>query len=104
MLSFLIARDTMHQQQWLAVIEELGGWEQQLPIPNSTPTAHEATEHSYYFLNTSLDEPTPQGRWTAGPSLDGRSEFSVREKVEPLGQKPTLGKAKPHSGAQSEQT
>ena len=25
MLSFLIARDTMHQQQWLAVIEELGG-------------------------------------------------------------------------------
>jgi Mn-containing catalase len=23
MLSFLIARDTMHQQQWLAVIEEL---------------------------------------------------------------------------------
>ena len=104
MLSFLIARDTMHQQQWLAVIEELGGWENQLPIPNSTPTEHEATEHSYYFLNTSLDEPTPQGRWTAGPSLDGRSEFSVREKVEPLGQKPTLGKAKPHSGAQTEQT
>jgi hypothetical protein len=25
MLHFLIARDTMHQQQWLAVIEELGG-------------------------------------------------------------------------------
>src|SRR3712207_4077186 len=25
MLQFLIARDTMHQQQWLAVIEELGG-------------------------------------------------------------------------------
>jgi Mn-containing catalase len=24
MLSFLLARDTMHQQQWLAVIEELG--------------------------------------------------------------------------------
>jgi Mn-containing catalase len=25
MLSFLIARDTMHQQQWMAAIEELGG-------------------------------------------------------------------------------
>jgi Mn-containing catalase len=25
MLSFLIARDTMHQQQWLVVLEELGG-------------------------------------------------------------------------------
>jgi Manganese containing catalase len=34
-LSFLIARDTMHQQQWLAVIEELGGLEKSLPIPNS---------------------------------------------------------------------
>ena len=101
MLSFLIARDTMHQQQWLAVIEELGGWEKQLPIPDATPEDHEAREHSYYFLNTSLDEPTPVGRWTSGRSLDGRANFSVREKVDPLGQKPTLGKAKPKSGAQS---
>lgn len=103
MLSFLIARDTMHQQQWLAVIEELGGMEAQLPIPNSTPTEHEATAHSYYFLNTSIDEPTPQGRWTSGPSLDGRSEFRVEEDVKPLGQKPSLGKARPDSGAQNEQ-
>lgn len=103
MLSFLIARDTMHQQQWLAVIEELGGMEAQLPIPNSTPQEHEATAHSYYFLNTSLDEATPEGRWTSGPSLDGRSEFSVVEKVDPLGQKPSLGKARPDSAAQTEQ-
>jgi Mn-containing catalase len=103
MLSFLIARDTMHQQQWLAVIEELGGMEANYPIPNSTPTEHEATEHSYYFLNTSLDEPTPQGRWTSGPSFDGRAEFSVRDKPEPLGQKPDLGKARPNSGAQKQQ-
>lgn len=103
MLSFLIARDTMHQQQWLAVIEELGGWEATMPIPNSTPQEHEATEHSYYFLNTSLDEPTPEGRWTSGPSLDGRSEFSKRDKPDPLGQKPSLGKARPHSGTQTEQ-
>ncbi|GGL64555.1 manganese catalase family protein [Wenxinia marina] len=103
MLSFLIARDTMHQQQWLAVIEELGGWEAALPIPNATPQEHEATEHSYYFLNTSLDEPTPEGRWTRGPSLDGRGTFRVQEKPDPLGQKPDLGKAKPGSGAQSEQ-
>ncbi|EKE45642.1 manganese-containing catalase [Oceaniovalibus guishaninsula JLT2003] len=103
MLSFLIARDTMHQQQWLAVIEELGGMEANFPIPNATPPEHEATEHSYYFLNTSLDEPTPQGRWMHGPSFDGRSEFSARDKPEPLGQKPDLGKARPHSGAQKQQ-
>ncbi|WP_424934590.1 manganese catalase family protein [Amaricoccus macauensis] len=103
MLSFLIARDTMHQQQWLAVIEELGGWESALPVPNATPEAHEATEHSYYFLNTSLDEPTPEGRWTSGPSLDGRGEFSKRENPAPLGQKPSLGKARPHSATQAAQ-
>jgi Mn-containing catalase len=74
-----------------------------MPIPNSTPQEHEATEHSYYFLNTSLDEPTLEGRWTSGPSLDGRSEFSKRDKPDPLGQKPSLGKARPHSGTQTEQ-
>ena len=39
MLHFLIARDTMHQQQWRAVIEELGGVEGALPVPNSFPQA-----------------------------------------------------------------
>ena len=103
MLSFLIARDTMHQQQWLAVIEELGGMQAALPIPNSAPPEHENQKHSYYFLNTSLDEPTPQGRWTSGPSLDGRAEYYALEKVEPLGQKPELGKARSKSAAQTEQ-
>jgi len=46
MLKFLIARDTMHQQQWLAALEELGA-EKNLPIPNSFPrrrsTASSAT-------------------------------------------------------------
>ncbi|WP_029029566.1 manganese catalase family protein [Salinarimonas rosea] len=102
MLSFLIARDTMHQQQWLAVIEELGGFAGTLPIPNSTPTSHEATEHSYVFLNTSLDKEAPQGRWTSGPSLDGRGQFGMRP-AEPMGQEPSLGKARPDSGAQKEQ-
>lgn len=37
MLSFLIARDTMHQNQWLAVIEELGGMKGVHPIPKQLP-------------------------------------------------------------------
>ncbi len=40
MLKYLIARDVMHQQQWLAVIEELGGYHAQLPIPNSFDHSH----------------------------------------------------------------
>ena len=104
MLSFLIARDTMHQQQWLAVIEELGGIQATLPIPNSTPQSHEATEHSHYFLNTSIDEPTPQGVWTnGGQTLDGRGTFTARDKAEPEGQVPDLGRARRKSGAQTEQ-
>ncbi|WP_447894208.1 MULTISPECIES: manganese catalase family protein [unclassified Vreelandella] len=102
-LSFLIARDTYHQQQWLAIIEELGGMEAQLPIPNSTPEEHEATEHSYYYLNTLLDKDAPKGRWGEGPSLDGRSQYSIKNTPEPLGQEPSLGGAKPNSGAQTEQ-
>lgn len=102
-LSFLIARDTYHQQQWLAVIEELGGMEAQLPIPNSTPENHEAMQHSYYYLNTLLDKEAPAGRWAQGPSLDGRSDFSVKNQPEPEGQEAKLGAAKPLSGAQEEQ-
>lgn len=104
MLSFLIARDTFHQQQWMAVIEDLGGIEQAMPIPNSTPKAHEAREHSYYFLNTSLDTPTPEGVWTnGGPTMDGEGTFTARDKAEPEGQKPDLGFARAKSGAQIEQ-
>jgi Mn-containing catalase len=104
MLSFLIARDTMHQQQWLAAIEEMGGIAAVVPIPNSTPEEHEAMEHSYYFLNTSVDEPTPEGVWTnGGPAMDGRGTYTAKDKVAPEGQMPDLGRARPKSGAQKQQ-
>ncbi|MFH8134446.1 manganese catalase family protein [Pantoea osteomyelitidis] len=102
-LSFLIARDTMHQQQWLAVIEDMGGLSASLPIPNSFPQSEEAQEHSYYCLNTSLDKPLPQGRWCQGPAFDGVGEFTAKEQPDILGEEPNLGYARPGSGAQSEQ-
>ena len=71
MLSFLIARDTMHQQQWL--------------------------------LNHFVDGLRPaEGRWSQGPSLDGRGEFSLADTV-PLGEEPVLSPPEPDSGAQAEQ-
>lgn len=103
MLSFLIARDTMHQQQRLAVIEEMGGMGASLPIPNSTPENHEAMQHSYYYLNTLMDKSAPEGRWSQETSFDGRGEFWVKQQPEPEGQEASLGKAGPYSGAQSEQ-
>ncbi|QLF68949.1 manganese catalase family protein [Peteryoungia desertarenae] len=103
MLSYLIARDTMHQNQWLAALEELGGHKEVFPIPNSFPQDQENQEFSYSYLGFQADgsEP-PQGRWTEGQSIDGKGEFSSAP-MEPLGQRPDLGRAKPHSGAQNEQ-
>jgi len=102
MLSFLIARDTMHQQQWLAVIEELGG-PASLPIPNSFDQRQEKQEFSYVFLGTDRDgTPPPAGRYTEGTSLDGRGQFTARQNA-PLGEEPVLGPPRPDSGAQLEQ-
>jgi Mn-containing catalase len=102
MLSYLIARDTMHQQQWLAVIEDLG--KDALPIPNSFDRTKEAKEFSYVFMGTERDGATLQpGRYCEGPSLDGQGEFSFRGGFEPLGEEPVLGPARPDSGAQVEQ-
>ena len=99
MLSFLIARDTMHQQQWLAVIEDLGGMQADAADPELDPARARKPEALLLLpQHLPLDEPTPQGRWTSGPSLDGRAEFHVVETVEPLGQKPSLGKAREKSG------
>lgn len=103
MLSYLIARDTMHQNQWLAVLEELGGASSVFPIPNSFPQEEEKQEFSYAFLGFQQDGSDPvSGRWSEGQSIDGKDQFSTAA-MRPLGEKPNLGTAKPNSGAQAEQ-
>jgi Mn-containing catalase len=103
MLSFLIARDTMHQQQWLAAIEDMGGLASALPIPNSFPQEQEQSAFSYAFVNTlTSDVAVPEGRWSAGSSLDGKGTFSAVP-AEPLGEEPVLAEPPPDSGAQAEQ-
>jgi len=105
MLSFLIGRDTMHQNQWLAVIEELGGMEGVHPIPNTFPQAEEFKDLNYSFVSTSLDTEPPSyagARWTTGTSIDGKGQFNV-VKAEPLGEEPKLGPPAPEGFAQKEQ-
>ena len=102
MLSFLIARDSMHQNQWMAVLEELGGASGAFPIPNSFPQAGEEREFSYRFVATAVDGSYPEGRWTQGESIDGHGQFELFQH-KPLGQEPVLGPAPPTSGAQAEQ-
>lgn len=108
MLSFLIARDTMHQNQWLAVIEELGGLKAVHPIPNSFPQEEENGKFAYSFLSTNIatdvngEGASSQGRWSSGESMDGKGQFSF-EKAMPFGEKPDLGKPAPEGFAQKEQ-
>jgi len=80
LLAFLLARDTMHQNQWLAAIEELkaDGLEQ-LPVPSNFPQGHETTEVSYQYLNFSDGADAANGRWASGPTPDGNGEFSYHD-------------------------
>ena len=99
----MIARDTMHQQQWLAVIEELGGWKQQLPVPNTFPQSKEKEEWSYVFLNSNVDGSINlNGRFTEGPSLDGKGTYSIVQN-RPLGEEPSLAPGPSAAHAQKEQ-
>lgn len=103
MLSYLIARDTMHQNQWMAALEELGGAQGAFPIPNSFPQAEEQSEFSYAFLGFQADGSAPvDGRWSQGPSVDGKGQFTSQPTTA-MGQQPDLGPARTGSGAQSEQ-
>lgn len=103
MLAFLIARDTMHQNQWLAVLEEIGGLGGAHPIPNSFPQSEENQNVNYSFVSTYIGNDTTQGgRWTSGPSIDGKGEFRV-EKAQPLGGIPVLAPPDPRGHAQKEQ-
>ena len=103
MLAFLVARDTMHQNQWLAAWEELGGVEVH-PIPSDFPQADELQDVNYTFLTFGADEsiPQPQGRWSSGRSMDGKGTFTI-ERMQARGSMPDLGKASPGSAAQREQ-
>lgn len=92
MLSFLIARDTMHQNQWMAAIEELE--QKQKPIvPSTFPQELEKQQVSYSFMNFSKGEESSQGRWATGASIDQQSNFEYIANPEAMGQVPKLTQA-----------
>ncbi|WJL96282.1 manganese catalase family protein [Microbacterium sp. ET2] len=80
MLSFLLARDTMHQNQWLRAAAELReeGTED-LPVPINFPLSQEHRDVSYQYLNFSDGAAAADGSWAAGPTPDGKGEFSYHD-------------------------
>ena len=95
MLKFMLARDTMHQNQWIAAIAELEreGLES-TPVPAAIE-AEEHTEYSYQFWNCSAGTESRQGSWAAGTSPDGKGEFTYVEDPQPLAGEPAPAKPAP---------
>jgi Mn-containing catalase len=87
MLSFLIARDTMHQNQWMAVLEEQK--DMGLPVPPDFPSSQEKEEFAYEYFVHSDGEVPDDARWTSGSSVDSKGRFGVRQ-AEPMGDVPKL--------------
>ncbi|WP_150307277.1 manganese catalase family protein [Planctomonas psychrotolerans] len=80
LLSFLIARDTMHQNQWIAAARELQEEKlEQLPVPSNFPQSKEYTKVSYEYINFSDGKAAAEGSWASGPTPDGNGEFSYRD-------------------------
>jgi Mn-containing catalase len=91
MLSFLIARDTMHQQQWLAAIEDLGTTN--VAAPEDVLDEGEYKQYAYSFFGHADAPMDPSARWLSGPSLDGKGEFKFADPAPALGQEPQLMQA-----------
>jgi len=101
MLSFLIARDTMHQQQWLAAIEEIG--DTHAAAPNDVEDEGDYRQYAYAFFGHADAPMEPDARWLAGPSLDGKGEFSFADPAPRLGREPELmyGPTTVHGGLEA---
>ena len=88
-LSFMIARDTMHQNQWLAAIEDLQSEGFEETVVPKIAYEYGKKENAYQFWNNSEGGQSAQGRWAKGPSMDGKGEFEYVANPQPLGPEPT---------------
>ena len=78
LLSFMIARDTMHQNQWLAACRELidEGYEA-LPVPSNFPLAQEDRSVAYEYQNFSDGELAGTGAGPAAPPRTARASSAT---------------------------
>ena len=85
MLSFNLARDIMHQNQWAAAIEELraDGLEEFI-VPGTMPLDRVRMDQAGTFWNCSAGTESSQGRWAQGPKFDGTGDFQYLADPAPL--------------------
>ncbi|RLP91921.1 manganese catalase family protein, partial [Micromonospora sp. CV4] len=93
----LLARDTMHQNMWLAAIEQLkqDGLED-MPVPDAFTDSKEFTkEFSYTYLDFSPGQDAAEGRWASGPTPDGKGEFTYDHSPRAHAPEPVLAPGDP---------
>ncbi|NKE60402.1 catalase [Lentzea sp. PSKA42] len=95
MLRFNLARDTAHQNMWLAAIEELQEDGLEGPISPSALFDEEYAEHAGTIWHNSDGPAGAEGGWASGTAPDGVREFSYVMQPEPLGGKGTAPKPDP---------
>jgi Mn-containing catalase len=95
MLRFNLARDTLHQNMWLAAIEELQEDGLEGAVAPSALFDEEYAEHASAIWHLSDGTAGDQGRWASGPAPDGMREFDYLHQPEPLGDKASAPKPDP---------
>ena len=89
--AYMIARDTMHQNQWIAAILELeADGIDQYPVPGLFAKDGVHADAQSQFWNLSEGTDSQAGRWASGPRPDGKGEFVYLADPQPLGPAPVL--------------
>lgn len=92
MLSFLLARDTMHQNQWIAAIKELEEKDGVI-VPASVPKEWEANEFSHQLINFLEGNDSEKINWIGKDAPDGNGKFEYVSKPTAHAEKPELNPA-----------
>ncbi|MUL42005.1 catalase [Streptomonospora sp. PA3] len=96
MLRFNLARDTVHQNQWLAAIEQLQEDGVEGPIAPDALFDEENQEHARTQWHLSDGAEADQGPWASGQAPDGRHSFEFMADPAPLGGKASAPAPQPH--------
>ncbi|OLF96104.1 manganese catalase family protein [Bacillus paralicheniformis] len=88
MLGFLLARDTMHQNQWIAAIKELEEKECVI-VPGTVSDENEKEDIAHTLYNFSDGEESAQVDWLKGKAPDG-AEFHYESGPVAYGEKTVL--------------
>ncbi len=80
LLSFLLARDTMHQNQWIQAAAELRAeGRENLPVPSNFPLKNEHREAVVPVPELLRRSRGGRRCWASGPTPDGHGEFSYHD-------------------------